>query len=64
LPKARPEQLLDQAGEIGVLTADEQRLVRDAEAARLEAITVDSFTLDEYLRKQPAAAVTAAALHG
>lgn len=50
LPKARPEQLLDQASEAGIITDSERRLVRDAEAARLEAITVDSFTLDEYRR--------------
>ena len=50
LPKARPEQLLDRACEIGLLTEDERRLGRDAEAARQEAIAVDSFTLEEYKR--------------
>ena len=49
LPKARPERLLDQACEIGLITDDERTLVREAEAARTEAITVDSFTLEEYL---------------
>ncbi len=49
LPKARTEQLLDQAVENGILTAPERDLLQRAEAARHEAITVDSFTLDEYL---------------
>ncbi len=50
LPKARPAQLLDQACDSGILSEAERRLVQDAEAARSEAIAVDSFTLDEYLR--------------
>ncbi len=62
LPKARPEQLLDRACEIGILTEEERKLARDAEAARAEAIAVDSFTLEEYKRfAAPAAAVQAAA---
>ncbi|MBX3463314.1 MAG: acyl-CoA dehydrogenase [Planctomycetes bacterium] len=51
LPKARPAQLLDQACESGLLTEAERRLVQAAELARAEAIAVDSFTLDEYLRR-------------
>jgi acyl-CoA dehydrogenase len=58
LPKARPEQLLDRACEIGLLTEDERRLARDAEAARAEAIAVDSFTLEEYRRFAATAAET------
>ena len=50
LPKARPEQLLGQAVELGILSAAEHDLVMAAEAARSEAIAVDSFTLAEYLR--------------
>lgn len=50
LPKARPEQLLDRACEIGLLTDAERTLARDAEAARAEAVAVDSFTLEEYKR--------------
>ena len=50
LPKARPDQLLDRALEIGLLTEAERTLARDAEAARAEAIAVDSFTLEEYKR--------------
>jgi acyl-CoA dehydrogenase len=49
LPKARPEQLLDQAVGNGLIGEAEKRLVQAAEAARGEAIAVDSFTLDEYL---------------
>src|SRR5690606_31838432 len=49
LPKASTEQLLDQAVENGILTAAERDLLQRAEEARREAITVDSFTLDEYL---------------
>ncbi|MCK5944726.1 MAG: DUF1974 domain-containing protein, partial [Planctomycetes bacterium] len=50
LPKARPAQLLDQATEAGILTAAERELAQQAEAARAEAIAVDSFTLAEYLQ--------------
>jgi len=49
LPKARPSQLLDQALEAGILTEAERNLVEDAEAARSEAIAVDSFTLEDYI---------------
>jgi len=49
LPKARPEQVLDQAVESGIITEAEEQLVHAAEAARSEAIAVDSFTLAEYL---------------
>ena len=49
LPKAPIEQVLDQAFDAGILTDAERRLVADAEAARQEAIAVDSFTLQEYL---------------
>ena len=49
LPKARPAQLLDQAVEAGIVSNEERQLVQDAEAARAEAIAVDSFTLEEYL---------------
>jgi acyl-CoA dehydrogenase len=50
LPKARPAQLLDPAVDSGILTDGERRLVQDAEAARGEAIAVDSFTLEEFLQ--------------
>jgi len=57
LPKARPEQLLDQAVDQGLLSAAERRLMQAAELARSEAIAVDSFSLAEYL--QPTAAAEA-----
>ena len=53
LPKARPEQVLDQAVEQGILSQEERRLVQAAEAARSEAIAVDSFTLAEYAAAGP-----------
>jgi acyl-CoA dehydrogenase len=56
LPKARPEQVLDQAVAAGLLSEPERRLVQAAEAARSDAIAVDSFTLAEYLGQRPAAA--------
>jgi acyl-CoA dehydrogenase len=49
LPKARPEHVLTQAVEQGLVTAAERDLVQAAEAARSEAIAVDSFTLAEYM---------------
>jgi len=50
LPKARPEAQLDQAQDAGILSEAEVDLVHAAEAARSEAIAVDSFTLEEYMR--------------
>jgi len=49
LPKARPAQLLDQAAESGIISTAEHDLMHAAEAARAEAVAVDSFTLEEYL---------------
>jgi len=49
LPKARPAQLLDQAVEGGIISKAEHELMHEAEAARAEAVAVDSFTLSEYL---------------
>jgi acyl-CoA dehydrogenase len=50
LPKARPEQLLDQAVEQNLVSDLERQLVQAAETARQEAIAVDSFSLEEYLQ--------------
>jgi acyl-CoA dehydrogenase len=50
LPKDRPENLIDQAAEAGVITYDEASILRQSEAARNDAIQVDSFTLEEYMR--------------
>lgn len=48
LPKDRPAKLVRQAAEGGVITADEARRIQEAEAARQDAIQVDSFTQEVY----------------
>ncbi|MFQ5570414.1 MAG: acyl-CoA dehydrogenase [Rhodothermales bacterium] len=50
LPKDRPPKLVPQAVEAGIITAEEAKVVQEAEAARWDAIQVDDFTLDEYKR--------------
>jgi acyl-CoA dehydrogenase len=49
LPRAKPLTLVDEAESASIITTAEADLVRRAEAARNDAIQVDSFTLDEYL---------------
>jgi acyl-CoA dehydrogenase len=49
LPRERPATLAPRAVELGVITRDEADLVARAEAARDEAVQVDSFALEEYL---------------
>ncbi|MCA8974583.1 MAG: acyl-CoA dehydrogenase [Planctomycetes bacterium] len=61
LPKRRPDQLLDQALETGILTQAERDLVKAAEVARGEAVAVDSFGLDELSRGRTATRQSAAA---
>lgn len=53
LPKAGPEELLEPAVQKGIITGEEARDVKVAEAARYDAIQVDEFTLDEYLKQTP-----------
>jgi len=53
LPRQDPVELLDQAVAADVVDSDEAELVRVAAAARLDAIQVDGFKLDEYLRATP-----------
>ncbi|NEP03057.1 MAG: acyl-CoA dehydrogenase [Symploca sp. SIO2E9] len=48
LPKGRWEQLFEKAVEVGVISVEEAKLVREAESARNDAIQVDAFSLDEY----------------
>ncbi|NER29456.1 MAG: acyl-CoA dehydrogenase [Symploca sp. SIO1C4] len=48
LPKGRWEQLFTKAVEVGVISVEEVKLVREAESARNDAIQVDAFSLDEY----------------
>lgn len=50
LPKDRPESLIPQAVEEQVITREEAELLKTAERARTAAITVDSFSLAEYLQ--------------
>jgi acyl-CoA dehydrogenase len=49
LPKASPEDQVAEALSRGLLDAREAALLREATAAREDAIQVDSFTLQEYL---------------
>ncbi|MEM1042816.1 MAG: acyl-CoA dehydrogenase [Bacteroidota bacterium] len=46
--KVAPKVLVEQAVEKGIITPAEAQLLQDANAARQDAIQVDSFTLDEY----------------
>jgi len=48
LPKGRPTRLVDEAFKAGVITSQELDVLKQAEAARTEAITVDSFKLSEF----------------
>jgi len=50
LPKGRPETLIQAALDAGVITADQAELMKRAEAAREDAIQVDSFTQEEYMQ--------------
>ena len=52
LPRERPERLVEQATQDDIITRNERAVVRKAEAARTEAITVDAFTLARYLQTQ------------
>ncbi len=54
LPRERPEQLVAQALEQGIVTQEEADLMREAEKARDDAIQVDSFTPEEYASATPA----------
>lgn len=48
LPKDRPGALVTKAVEVGIITTDEAALIQEAEAARWDAIQVDSFSLEDY----------------
>ncbi len=50
LPKARPEQLVDKALTMGIISEEEFELITEAELARNDAVQVDSFTLEEYMQ--------------
>ena len=49
LPKKPIMQLLDQAMQSAIISAQEYQVIKDAEAARLDAIQVDAFTNEDYL---------------
>jgi len=48
LPRALPVEVVDAAVAAGVLTADEAEVVRATHAARQNAVTVDTFSHDQY----------------
>jgi len=48
LQKKKPAQLVDDAAAAGVISETEADKIRQAEAAREDAVQVDSFTLEEY----------------
>ncbi len=48
VPAGRPERKVAEAEAAQVISADERKAVETAEAARRDAIAVDSFTLEEY----------------
>ncbi|UBF27195.1 acyl-CoA dehydrogenase [Kovacikia minuta CCNUW1] len=59
LPQAKPEQLIDAAIAANVITEADAHLIREATAARNDAVQVDSFTLEEYQQGSPAISVVA-----
>src|SRR5690606_36588746 len=50
LPRPHPAALVQKAVEAGVITPDEAQLLQRAEAARTDAIQVDSFDNEDYFR--------------
>lgn len=48
LPKGKPAQLIGKAKEAGIITAEDLALIEKAEAARLDAVQVDSFSLESF----------------
>jgi acyl-CoA dehydrogenase len=50
LPRIRGEKLVRMAAEKGIITPDEAQTIAQAEEARRDAIQVDSFTLEEYMK--------------
>jgi acyl-CoA dehydrogenase len=63
LPKARPEHLIVKAVAASVITREEAKLLTAAEEARHEAITVDSFSLEEYFQTATQENSSAASRH-
>jgi len=48
LPKGKPQKLISKALEAGVISQEEFNLVGQAEAARADAVEVDSFKLEDF----------------
>ena len=53
LPKGRPQDLAPRALDLRLVSPEESQLLEEAEAARDDAIQVDSFTLKAYLSSTP-----------
>lgn len=54
LPDLQPRFVIDEAIEKEILTKQEGEMVRKAELARVDAVQVDEFTLEEYQSRTPA----------
>ncbi|MBX3040855.1 MAG: acyl-CoA dehydrogenase [Bdellovibrionaceae bacterium] len=53
LPKKKASMLIDEARAKNVITEDEQRLLREADQVRFDAILVDDFSEDQYHGRAP-----------
>ena len=60
LPKAKGAELVAEALKAGIITPAEADILKRAEELRLDAITVDDFSQDEYLGRVPLRAVKTA----
>lgn len=50
LPKKKVHLLLDEAQQKNVITADELKLIKESDAVRYDAILVDDFSQEEYMK--------------
>jgi acyl-CoA dehydrogenase len=50
LPKKKVHLLLDEAQQKNVITSDELKLIKESDAVRYDAILVDDFTQEEYMK--------------
>ncbi len=58
LPQDRPDRLILAALAIGVISPSEADLIQSAEAARIDAVQVDAFLLEDYLHQDDQAPAT------
>ena len=63
LPKNKPERLVAEAQELGIISQKEVKLMGEAEEARNDAVQVDSFTLEEYMSQTPTTAARKGRVH-